>query len=291
MTPISSSNSPITCSICLDELQEPPKKITSSCGHSFHEMCITGWLNTVELPRTCPICRANPVPFEREAPAARETNPYVESPILLAIRRGRRRSVARLLDENPLAVNTPCRSAVAACQIPLLYMAAQQGHSSIVSTLLDRGANIEANTDNGSTALHIAAQEGHLPIAVTLLERGANIEARTDRGMTGLHFAALEGRLETLNALLERGASIEANTDNLSTALHIAAEEGHIEIVLALLAQGADANARDREKITPLKYAKQQGHLEIVAILEPLQSAKPRNRRLSAALKYFTPKR
>lgn len=269
MTPISSANSPITCSICLDELQEPPKKITSSCGHSFHEMCITGWLNTTEQPKTCPMCRANPIPFEREAPAEHETNPYVESPILLAVRRGRINSVTRLLDENPRAVNTPYRSAVVASQIPLLYMAAQQGHSNIISTLLDRGANIEACTENRWTALHIAAQQGYLNMAVTLLERGANVDARTNNGMQPLHCAVLEGSLEMLSALLKRGAKINASTYDGTTALHIAVEERNIEMVTALLARGADANVRNLHGITPLKYAKQRGYQAIVEILKP----------------------
>jgi ankyrin repeat protein len=51
----------------------------------------------------------------------------------------------------------------------------------IFCLLLDRGAEIEANDTNNSTALHCAVRNGHLEVVRQLLEEGANIntEGRT----------------------------------------------------------------------------------------------------------------
>ncbi|KAL3641923.1 hypothetical protein CASFOL_012738 [Castilleja foliolosa] len=44
--------SPIDCSICLDEISSGAEGLT--CGHVFHEDCINKWLKT---SHSCPVCR------------------------------------------------------------------------------------------------------------------------------------------------------------------------------------------------------------------------------------------
>ena len=43
------------CSICLDDFKETDSPKTTSCNHSFHEGCLTKWINMKK--NTCPICR------------------------------------------------------------------------------------------------------------------------------------------------------------------------------------------------------------------------------------------
>ena len=77
-----------------------------------------------------------------------------------------------------------------------LITAAQSGDIAKVKKLLDDGADVEAQTDGGRTALHVAAKgkrfrfrEGHYADVVKrLLEHGADAEAREK----------LEGRQETV---------------------------------------------------------------------------------------------
>jgi len=57
----------------------------------------------------------------------------------------------------------------------------------MATALVEAGADVNAQTGSGSTALHMLAvrpQMYALEIAQLLLSRGANIDARDDRGFT-----------------------------------------------------------------------------------------------------------
>jgi len=59
-----------------------------------------------------------------------------------------------------------------------LHKAVLTGHIEATLTLLDMGADMEAQTLGGSTALHIAAQNADIELAMLLLERGADPNVR-----------------------------------------------------------------------------------------------------------------
>ena len=56
---------------------------------------------------------------------------------------------------------------------------------------------------SGRTALHWAAISGHTEIVRLLLEKGANIQAETGSKMNALHGAVEGGRIDTVRALME----------------------------------------------------------------------------------------
>lgn len=58
---------------------------------------------------------------------------------------------------------------------PLQY-AAWYGHKDIVASLLKRGAKVDLQNKQGSTALHYACGLGHLNVVRKLLKRGADIK-------------------------------------------------------------------------------------------------------------------
>jgi ankyrin repeat protein len=149
-----------------------------------------------------------------------------------------------------------------------LILAALNGHTEIVAQLLARGAYIEAKTSDGYyTALMIAALNGHTEIVAQLLARGAYIEAKTSDGYTALFLAALNGHTETVALLSDQKADVNARTNYGHTALMIAAGNGHTEIVAQLLNKGADVNAESPDGDTALILAALNGHTEIVAQL------------------------
>lgn len=44
---------------------------------------------------------------------------------------------------------------------------------------------------NGLNALHLASKDGHIHVVEELIKRGANLDAATKKGNTALHIASL----------------------------------------------------------------------------------------------------
>ena len=67
--------------------------------------------------------------------------------------------------------------------------------------------------------MHKAASENAGGSVITLLlDRGADIESRNQNGFTPLHYAALSGAVESASALVSNGADVSARTDLPGTA-------------------------------------------------------------------------
>jgi len=89
---------------------------------------------------------------------------------------------------------------------------------------------IESTSPHGVRALHLAARHGRLEAARLLLDRGAQIDAVTNdhhTQRTPLHLAANGGHLEVVRLLLERGASVAARDLDGDTAESLASKQAH----------------------------------------------------------------
>ena len=62
---------------------------------------------------------------------------------------------------------------------------------------------IQQADKSGRTALHWASISGHTEIVKFLLEKGANIQAETGSKMNALHGAVEGGRIDTVKVLME----------------------------------------------------------------------------------------
>ena len=175
---------------------------------------------------------------------------------------GLTQTVSELLDRGA-NVNAATSDGVTA-----LMIAALNGHTETVDKLLARRASVNAVESNGYTALMIAAQNGHTEIVAQLLVQGADVDAVTSYGATALIYAALNGHTEIVAQLLVQGADVDAVTSNGATALILAAEYGHTETVAELLDRGVDVNAAaPGDGSTALMIAAQNGHTKTVAEL------------------------
>lgn len=112
-------------------------------------------------------------------------NPAGESALMLAAIAGDLDACRQLLERGAL-VRKPGWS-------PIHY-AASGPETRIVRLLLDRGAEIDAEAPNGTTALMLAAQAGPETTVEFLLARGADTRRRNQRGLQAIDFAEQAGR-------------------------------------------------------------------------------------------------
>ena len=78
----------------------------------------------------------------------------------------------------------------------------------------------------------------------SLLAAGADPQARTSNGETALHLAALHPEPDFADLLLAAKADPRAQNADGESPLHWAALSGHIVVAQRLLARGADARRR-----------------------------------------------
>ena len=87
-----------------------------------------------------------------------------------------------------------------------LMLASQTGHTDVAKLLIEAGADVNAQDNNGETALMLVSDEGHTDIVKMLIEKGADVNAQTNDGQTALRIASQEGHTEVAQLLIEAGA-------------------------------------------------------------------------------------
>ncbi|CAG9109198.1 unnamed protein product [Plutella xylostella] len=148
-------------------------------------------------------------------------------------------------------------------------MACQEGHLDCVEMLLERGAASEP-ANNGLTPLHLAASEGRTAVIKTLVAHGADVRARSRDGYTPLHAAAHHGHSGAVNELLQANADVNAQANHKFTPLHQAAQQGHTYIIQLLLKHNADPNALSSTGQTACAIADRLGYISAVEALRPV---------------------
>ncbi|MDO5463390.1 MAG: ankyrin repeat domain-containing protein [Akkermansia sp.] len=175
--------------------------------------------------------------------------------------------------------NVNCRRRDARFDHTPLTLAAQKGFRSTVKLLLKAGAEVNAVTESGTTALIEAAARNHTDIVRMLLAAGATVHHHSrgplfyaylnkNEDMVKLLLAAGAtlnlaeaaecGQTEQVRRLLKNGADVNEGAPIIG-----AAEEEHCDIVRMLIAAGADVNAQNIVGNTALHYAALWGNTDI----------------------------
>jgi ankyrin repeat protein len=158
----------------------------------------------------------------------------------------------------------------------LLHLAADAGDSELIDRILEAGASIDRQDQEGHTALDLALaypqSRDHIEGAERLILAGAasgnplfssfapairsaNYNTRNAEGFTPLHAAAREGHGGLINFLLEKQVDIESKAPSGATALLEAARAGQIDAMETLIVAGADVNALDSRGNSALHLA------------------------------------
>lgn len=172
-----------------------------------------------------------------------------------------------------------------------LHDAVKNGDIVKVRQLLERGADVNARNENGTTPLHFAARYGNTDIAKLLIERGADVNAKKEG--TPLHWAIYHRNTDIAKLLIEKGADLNALDESYNTPieevvilgrievaklliekgadinsmLNMAASSRYTDIAKLLIEKGADVNARDNGQRTPLHNTAFSGNTDMAKLL------------------------
>jgi hypothetical protein len=93
-------------------------------------------------------------------------------------------------------------------------------------------------------------------IVQKLLNIGADVNAKSNDGDTALMIAAQRGKTDTVQALLDKGAEVNATNIDGETALMVAAQEGHTAVVeLLKQAEAKGLKIANNEKMSNHEFA------------------------------------
>ena len=150
----------------------------------------------------------------------------------------------------------------------VFYEAVKEENLESVFQLLKKEINVNIKDRTfGWTPLHWATAHGNLKLISTLLDKGADINAEDNNLWTPLHEAVSNGNKEVASLLLDKGADVNAEDNNLWTPLHEAISISDLKIAVLLLERGADVNKKDTNLWTPLELAKKEGNRNLIDLL------------------------
>ena len=228
------------------------------------------------------------------------TDPYGQTSLLIAARKGHAILVELLLGRDDIDVNhkdfqggTPLSSAAreghdVVVKLLLnredvdadhkdirgdtpLHLAATKGHEAVVEVLMNRkDVDLDSINRYGDTPLSKAAQQEHTTIMRMLLNRKDVDASYYDlQGDTSLYLAAADAHTAMVKVLLQGNAKSYIRSNIGRTALGWAAAHGDYELVELLLQHNTDVDFRDIDGVKPLSSAASRGHWEVVKLLLP----------------------
>ena len=123
----------------------------------------------------------------------------------------------------------------------------------VLSCLIKNGADVNACTNDNCTPLMRASKKGLVNVVTLLIEHGANVELQDENGKTALHHAVHS--CDVLSCLIRNGADVNACKSMNCTPLMIASSKGYMNAVTLLLECGANMDQQDKNGETALHYA------------------------------------
>jgi len=148
-----------------------------------------------------------------------------------------------------------------------LWAAARAGDTARVTTALDKGADVNAKTRYGATALTFAADKGHIGVVKLLIARGADVNVQdTFYRMRAVDMAMMNNHPDVVTLLLERGSM------GAPGLLRQAIQRGNA----ALVATALESPEVTRAHVRPaLAGARKVNNPEIVALIEKKLATMP----------------
>jgi len=152
---------------------------------------------------------------------------------------------------------------------PSIVVAARDGNSEAVRTLLAKRVNVNETARDGSTALLWAVYQSDIGMVRALIAAGAYVNTINQYGVTPLLQASRTGDAPMIAELLKSGADVrKSEHPEGETPLMAASRTGNLDAVDLLLKAESDPNASDNiQKETALMWAADEGHVDVVNAL------------------------
>jgi len=140
---------------------------------------------------------------------------------------------------------------------PLMIAVSLKDGEELVKLFLRKGADVNAKTFSGQTALHFTASKNNLDIARILLDSKppASVRVKDKRGVYPIHRAAAVGSVPMVELFIKHRSPLNASDDAGQTPLHHAVAEGHGDTAVALLKAGAETDKKDGDGLMALELA------------------------------------
>ncbi len=185
----------------------------------------------------------------------------LENNLMIAASRGNESEIERLIAKGADIDAETYEGATA------LIFAAANNSLAAVKSLLSHGPNVNKMTANSETPLLISIKNQSPEIAEALIRGGADIDLADKFGVTSLHYAAISGSFVMADLLLYYEADCNKKSDDGTTPLMASIWAGYSDITDLLFQSGANLEARDNNGFTPFLIASQNGDTMVMNLL------------------------
>ena len=158
--------------------------------------------------------------------------------------------------------------AVASAAVDGIVDAAKKNDAAAVRAALEQGADVNAHSSDGTSALHWAVYNDNADLVARLIEAGADVNPRNDYDSTPLGEAAVTGDAEVVRKLVAAGADVNAPGPDGETPLMVLARGNGLDAARILIEHGADVKAREKWRgQTALIWAAAEGQSGMIKLL------------------------
>ncbi|XP_034397037.1 ankyrin repeat and death domain-containing protein 1B isoform X2 [Cyclopterus lumpus] len=148
-----------------------------------------------------------------------------------------------------------------------LHLAAKNGHSDAVKSLLQIFDTRDEVNKNSETALYLAAEKGHEECVLMLLEADCDPNILTTAKCSALHPVSERGDTPLVQLLLDYKAHMDFQNQQLEAPIHLAVKNSHIPVIHSLLTAGCNINVADKRSQTAMHLAAELARIEVVEML------------------------